>query len=128
MICMYYDEKGNPPAYALPIQKEIVGKWSSHSTFDRVSRGHLFFFFFHRRNDEFPWRTGRRSGPHELARYVRIFSRATKNKTKTKTEFADNASDWAHFGPIHGRMMFPFTRTHIPFVKLEDALSLFFLA
>jgi len=31
-------------------------------------------------------------------------------------EFAENAADWMHFSPIHGKMMVPFTRWQIPFV------------
>jgi len=31
-------------------------------------------------------------------------------------EFAENAADWMHFDPIHGKMMFPFTQMHIPLI------------
>jgi len=31
-------------------------------------------------------------------------------------EFAENAADWMHFSPIHGRMMVPFTQIEIPFI------------
>eukprot|EP01084_Bolivina_argentea_P256306 431481_1 len=31
-------------------------------------------------------------------------------------EFSENAADWKHFAPIHGRMMFPFTQIEIPFI------------
>ena len=31
-------------------------------------------------------------------------------------EFAENAADWMHFQPIHGKMMFPFTRYEIPII------------
>eukprot|EP00483_Globobulimina_turgida_P012120 UN12142 len=29
-------------------------------------------------------------------------------------DFAENAADWAHFGPIHGKMMVPFTQWKMP--------------
>ena len=32
-------------------------------------------------------------------------------------EFAENAADWMHFGPIHGKMMFPFTQSEIPIIN-----------
>jgi len=31
-------------------------------------------------------------------------------------EFAENAADWMHFSPIHGRMMIPFTQIEIPLI------------
>eukprot|EP00484_Ammonia_sp_Unknown_P005077 CAMPEP_0197073800 /NCGR_PEP_ID=MMETSP1384-20130603/210790_1 /TAXON_ID=29189 /ORGANISM="Ammonia sp." /LENGTH=454 /DNA_ID=CAMNT_0042512641 /DNA_START=206 /DNA_END=1568 /DNA_ORIENTATION=- len=31
-------------------------------------------------------------------------------------EFAENAADWMHFEPIHGKMMFPFTQIQVPFI------------
>eukprot|EP01084_Bolivina_argentea_P270366 459689_1 len=32
-------------------------------------------------------------------------------------EFAENAADWMHFAPIHGKMMFPFTQIEIPLIN-----------
>lgn len=39
-------------------------------------------------------------------------------------EFAENSADFAHFDPLHGGLMIPWTSYNVPFIKVGRHCSL----